>query len=312
MRIALALLVVLPACSLTDLSGYTGGDDALGIDTATGFDDSGDDSADAPATTTTPTRMTDTGATDTATPDTHVTDSATVDSGAADTSKPDTATASDTATAADTYKPDTYVADTYTPDTATTPTETGGALDTGGTPQAFTVTYSGTAGVGVTTAAGVVTPAAAKSSLSAGTLTTTAVGTANAGSGSMINMSGWDSADTSTDCSQQTSVYSFTLTAAGKTITPTQLVVTLYRSADGPQNVAFYTSDDTFASAAWSGTLPAASTSYTETLTISGISDPGSLTIEIAACNAIPGSGSNPSGGTLRIMNPLTVTGTIQ
>jgi hypothetical protein len=120
----------------------------------------------------------------------------------------------------------------------------------------------------------------------------------------MINMPGWDlsTSDASTNCTKKNTVYEFTLSASG-TVTPTQIVVTTYRSSTGPQNFALYSSVDGYTTALVTGSI--GTSDSTETITVSGVSA-ASVTFKIAACNA------GSAGGTFRLVNPLTITGTVQ
>ncbi len=120
--------------------------------------------------------------------------------------------------------------------------------------------------------------------------------TAAAGSGS-INASNWPT----TAQLGATSYYTFSIKApAGCTAHVTSVAVDAKSSGTGPGSAALATSADAFAHTA------AVSTSGPSTATLSASSVGGSLEIRVY------GYAATGAGGTMRLQNTLTVTGTLQ
>lgn len=128
--------------------------------------------------------------------------------------------------------------------------------------------------------------------VTAGPLTRGGALTAATGSGS-INSAGWPAAI------DATRFYTFSVTPpAGCTLRLSTLALDVKASANGPSSVDVATSVDAYAS------HKTASASSSGTITLSASSG-GTLTVRIF------GYGATSSGGTLRIQNTLTLSGTL-
>jgi hypothetical protein len=133
--------------------------------------------------------------------------------------------------------------------------------------------------------------------IAAGSLTRSSALTAVSGAGS-INSSAWGTGATA----DPTRYYTFTVTpAAGCSVSLTSLALNVQASATGPTKGDVATSADTFAthSASFAGTS-------TPTVTLSVTSATGAIEIRVY------GYGASGSGGTFRIQNTLSLSGSIQ
>jgi len=133
--------------------------------------------------------------------------------------------------------------------------------------------------------------------ISAGSLTRSSALTAVSGAGS-INSSGWGTGSTA----DPTRYYTFTVTpAAGCAVSLTSLALSVQASSTGPTKGDVATSADAFAthSTSFAGTS-------TPTVTLSVTSATGAVEIRVY------GYGASGSGGTFRIQNTVTLSGSIQ
>jgi len=133
--------------------------------------------------------------------------------------------------------------------------------------------------------------------ISAGSLTRAPALAAVSGAGS-INSSGWGTGSTA----DPTRYYTFTVTpAAGCSVSLTSLALNVQASATGPTKGDVATSADAFAthSTSFAGTS-------TPTATLSVTSATGAIEIRVY------GYGASGSGGTFRIQNTVTLSGSIQ
>jgi hypothetical protein len=98
-----------------------------------------------------------------------------------------------------------------------------------------------------------------------------------------------------------TRFYTFTVTpAAGCTVTLTSLAVDLSASGTGPTKADVATSIDAFAAH-----RPSVNANATSTITLPGVSGTGAIEVRVY------GYGASGAGGTFRIQNTLTLTGTL-
>ena len=140
-------------------------------------------------------------------------------------------------------------------------------------------------------------PSTMVAGISAGSLARSSAVTATSGAGS-INSSGWGTGATA----DPTRYYTFTVTpAAGCSVSLTSLALDVKASATGPTTGDVATSADSFAthSASFAGTS-------TPTVTLSVTSATGAIEIRVY------GYGASSSGGTFRIQNTVTLSGSIQ
>ena len=208
------------------------------------------------------------------------------DTGTSDTGSTGEGGLADTGTVADTGGGKDAVADTAPPDTGTT-----GCVGHGTSGVLVTFNLSGQTG-GEATAL----PASSAAGIASGAISRSSALTAVSGSGS-INSSGWPTTATA----DATHYYTFTVTpAAGCTVTLTSLALDLLASSTGPSKGDVATSADSFAAHTTSF-----ATTTMPTAILSGASGSGPLEVRVY------GYGASGSGGTFRIQQTLTLSGSI-
>ena len=237
---------------------------------------------------------------DTAAPDTYLPDTYLPDTNVT----PDTNVSPDTNVTPDTNDSSTETAiDTAFPDSITVPDTSTGPETSGGS-TSFTVTYAGSA-----SASSVPGHVAPINAVAAGALSTSTGLKWVTASSAIINASEWLTTDTSTNCGASTNeYYEFSIDPAGGTLTSLQVAFTAGRSPSGPMHWALY-SDATGAMSFVSkadGSIPVYASPTTASVSLPNLSSTAPVNFQLRACDA------SATTGTMRLINSLVVTGTLQ